>query len=380
MKILNISLSGEFTDGLSYQDNLLTKYQVKNGHEVMLVVSCWARKNDGRLEKASSGEHLNQDGVRVRRIEMKGKDDITKRIRRFPDLAICMEEFAPDVIFHHGCQSIEERTVLAYVRKHPNVRLFIDNHADYSNSASNWASKYIQHRIMWRHYARQAEPYVEKFWGVLPARVDFLVENYGLPCEKCDLLVMGADDEEVKRAKNPEVRLQTRRDLGFSDDDFVVVTGGKIDLAKRQTLLLMDAVRRMEPDVKLLVFGPVVPQLQPEVESRLEKERIVYVPWADTSKSYDYFAAADVAVFPGRHSVYWEQVVGLGKPLVVKRWPGTDHVDVCGNVVFLEEDSAEAIVQAITQVRNDLQVFNDAAHKAAAGFLYSHIARKSIGE
>ena len=34
--------------------------------------------------------------------------------------------------------------------------------------------------------------------------------------------------------------------------------------------------------------------------------------------SYDYFEASDLVVFPGCHSVMWEQVTGQGKPMLVK--------------------------------------------------------------
>ena len=47
--------------------------------------------------------------------------------------------------------------------------------------------------------------------------------------------------------------------LGYDEEDFVVITGGKIDHAKRQTLLLIEAVKRIDnPRLKLLVFGSVV--------------------------------------------------------------------------------------------------------------------------
>ena len=41
-------------------------------------------------------------------------------------------------------------------------------------------------------------PYVNKFYGVLPARVDFLINEYKLPKNKVELLVMGADDDCIE--------------------------------------------------------------------------------------------------------------------------------------------------------------------------------------
>ena len=57
----------------------------------------------------------------------------------------------------------------------------------------------------------------------------------------------------------------------------------------------------------------------------------------DDFQSYNLFSAADLVVFPGRHSVYWEQVVAIGTPMVVKYWDGTTHIDIGGNCMYLYE-------------------------------------------
>ena len=66
----------------------------------------------------------------------------------------------------------------------------------------------------------------------------------------------GADDEKVEEANNDFVRKEIRNKYNIKSDDFLIITGGKIDNAKRQTLLLMKAVKEMKQNnVKLLVFG-----------------------------------------------------------------------------------------------------------------------------
>ena len=34
--------------------------------------------------------------------------------------------------------------------KNPNVKIFVDNHADFSNSATNWLSLEILHKKIWK--------------------------------------------------------------------------------------------------------------------------------------------------------------------------------------------------------------------------------------
>ena len=211
--------------------------------------------------------------------------------------------------------------------------------------------------------------------------MDFLIQNYGLPSNKCALLIMGADDDEVARASDADLVAKTRARFGFRSNDFVVVTGGKIDEAKRQTLALMDAVAEMDEHVKLLVFGPVVPSMRLEFERRLTCKRIAYVPWATASESYDYFAVADLVSFPGRHSVYWEQAVAMGKPLLIKRWDGTMHVDRGGNVAYTSGDDASALARDVRNLMEPkvLTCMQKVADEAKGAFLYSDIAKRSIG-
>ena len=154
------------------------------------------------------------------------------------------------------------------------------------------------------------------------------------------------------------------------------------ELLLKQTLLLMDAVNRLQdPKVKLIVFGSVIPELKEEIEKRCS-DSVQYVGWVLAADSYAYFAAADLAAFPGRHSVFWEQVAGQGIPLLVKRWNGTTHVDCGGNVKFLTQDSAEEIEAALRDILagDHYSKMLDSAQKASPMFMYSEIAKRSISE
>lgn len=380
-KIINICLNGPYSEGFSYQDNLLPKYHGRCGYDVVVFAPAYGWGKDGSLEHVGEEDYINDDGVRVVRMESDGQRSVSFRFKTFNRLYQMLESVSPDIIFLHGLQMRDSGTIARYIKLHPDVKLYVDNHADNSNSATNWISRNILHRLIWRRYAKLLEPFTEKFWGVLPARVDFLIENYRLPREKCDLLVMGADDDEVSRANDLSVKMAVREHFGFNGGDFVVVTGGKIDTAKRQTLLLMDAVHSMGNHVKLLVFGPVAPEIKGEFEEKLDSGKMIHVPWASSSESYDFFAAADVVCFPGRHSVYWEQAAAMRRPLIVKRWPGTEHVDVCGNVLFLDNDSSDEIRAVLSKLSNDPVLFDEIENKASIAsdkFLYSNIARRSL--
>jgi len=109
-------------------------------------------------------------------------------------------------------------------------------------------------------------------------------------------------------------------------------------------------------------------------------KKVQYIGWIKAKDSYDYFYAADLVVFPGRHSVFWEQVAAQGLPMVVKHWNGTTHVDFGGNVKFLYNDSANEIKTALEDIleNDNYKKMKSVAEKASENFKYSKIAKVSI--
>ena len=380
MKIAHICLE-QYSDGWTYQENLLSKFHKKMGFEVVIITSmyCYA---EGKLVEDSKNEFTDVNGVRVLRLKKKS-DGLMEKVPTFLNFYKMLEAEKPDIIFSHGCQYKDVVKVVKYVKKHANVQLFVDNHADFSNSATNFLSKEILHKIIWRHYAQILLPYTKKFWGVMPARVDFMVDLYKLPKEKCDLLVMGADDDLVEKSSYESENNALRDRYKISKDDFLIVTGGKIDEAKIQTELLMKAVLNLdEPNVKLLFFGSIEEKIKSRIMSLVDKKKVIYAGWITPDQSYDYFEIADLVVFPGRHSVFWEQAAGQGKPLLVKEWAGTKHIDVGGNVEFIENDSVVEMERKLSNILQDKAKYqnmkNVASTIAKKYFSYRQIAQRSI--
>ena len=391
MKIVHICLSMGYTEGLNYQENVMIKYQARDGHEVSLVTTdhCFHEGEWGLCQTAS--DYINPDGVHIIRLPFKFHIPykINKQIGIFKGFYQVLEELQPEVIFVHNLQFQDLRTVVRYKKHHPEVKINADNHSDFSNSARNWLSRNTLYRFWWKPCAKASVKAIDTYYGVMPSRVEFLQNIYGIPGEKTDLLVMGADDEAVEKAAQPAVKKRVREQYHIGDEDFLIVTGGKIDSFKTQTLLLMEAVRQINDtreeknrSVKLLVFGSIEEALQERFEALCDGHTVQYLGWAKGTQPYEFFGAADLVVFPGRHSVYWEQVVAQGIPMLCKYWNGTTHVDIGGNVRFLKEDSVELITREILELVDNPGSYH--AMKTAAmserrsEFSYRQIARKSI--
>lgn len=380
MNIVHLCLSGTITDGWSYQENLLAKFHRRLGHVVTIITSEWVYSSDGRIHQSPQKDYFLNDGTHVIRLSISNRVSFKSKQKKYGKVFETLQNISPEILFIHGCQFRDISTIVEYLKSHTGVVTYVDNHADFSNSATNWISKNILHKMIWRYYAHKINPFVKKWYGVLPARVDFLKDVYGLPADKIEFLPMGADDDLVEKCSRPDVRLKYREKYGIAEDDLLIVTGGKIDLAKKQTLLLMDAVNQIgNPKLKLVIFGSVVPELKSEIERRCS-DKVKYIGWLSSEESYPHFAMADLVAFPGRHSVYWEQVAGLGIPMIVKYWNGTTHVERGGNVKFLRKDSVNEIIKAIEDVffGDELEKMKSAALNNKNFFSYRYIAQISI--
>lgn len=383
MKVTHICLCGPVTDNWSYQDNLLPKYHKRIGYDVSVITSQYIWNNNGNLDIDDRPIYKNEYGIKTIRLKTKYGTNVLSKFKKYINLYEAIRREEPEILFVHGIQFLDVKEVVRYLRENPQVKVYVDNHADFSNSATNWISKNILHKIIWKRSAQLINPYTTKFYGVLPARVEFLKKIYRIPKEKVDLLLMGADDEKVKEAKHGNFRIKIRNKYGIKENDFLIVSGGKIDYAKRQIIFLIEAVKKIKSDnIKLIIFGSVSKDMKEKLNSMIDGKKIIYIGWIKSEECYNYFVASDLGVFPGRHSVLWEQAVGTGLPCIFKYWKGTTHVDVGRNCKFLYNDSVDEIKNCLEEIVNNHLLYTEmkknAETKGSSVFSYETIARKSI--
>ena len=383
MKILHVCLAAFYIDNYSYQENILPRMHKILGYDVRILASTETFVDDMNLGYTKPGEYYNEDGILVKRVDYSSilPRQVMKKLRIYKNFYNYIDDFKPDLIFLHDVQFLSIVSIMQYKKNNPSVKIVADGHADFSNSARSFISKNILHKCIYKEFIKLAEPYIDKFYGTLPARVDFFKNVYSIPAEKVSFLPMGVDDLLANRYNTLENRNLIRKKYNIKKEDFLIVTGGKIDLAKTQTLLLMKAVHGLGNNVKLLVFGSVANELRVKFD-KLCNEKIQYLGWANVEESYQYLSAADLVIFPGRHSVYWEQTAGLGKAMIVKLWKGTTHVDLGGNVRFLKEDSVEEIKRNIEFLLDHPEEYKKmkqiAVEKGMKEFSYMDIAKRSI--
>lgn len=380
MKIVHLCLGCFYVDNYSYQENMLPKYHVKMGHDVTVIASLLSFDKNGKpcyLEKAS--EYHDKNGYKVVRLNYKLPRGIFKILKGYQGLYDRLEIEQPDVIFIHGVAIYDTSVVVKYLKSHPRVKLYGDNHGDYINSAKTWLSKNILNGIIRRYYVSRLDPYLIKCFGVTPLRCEFLKDVYGVDPRKVEFLPMGVDDEAIPQDRNA-IRSQIRQELNISEDSFVIITGGKIDTKKNIHILIESLKAINNKSIHLIICGVLAPEMQ--YLKTMFDENIHYLGWCSAEKVMNCMISSDMACFPGTHSTLWEQAVGVGLPVIFKYWDGMTHMNVCDNCLFINGEDTQEIVSRIKYITSSDNYINvkSKALQASKEFLYSNIAKKAIGE
>lgn len=386
MKILHCCLANFYIDGYGYQENILPKMHKIQGHEVSILASTETYIDSKKIGYVGPSSYYTESGIPITRVPYKRilPHFIMRKLRIYSGVTEVLYSFKPDIIFIHDLQFISIIDIVDYVSNNPETKIYVDGHTDYINSAKNWISKNILHGIIYKWCAKKIEPYTQKFYGVLPARVEFFKSMYGISKEKVELLVMGLDDSSIDFKNREKIRSAIRNKININEDDFVLITGGKID-RRKNIHLLMQAVNELNiSNIVLIIFGIPDDDIRSEFEELLNYNHMRYIGWIKAEESSDYLMASDLAVFPGTHSVLWEQSIGLGLPCVFRKWEGFQHVDLGGNCAFIENENVDEIKEVIMSIYNNPELYSEmlivSTEQGIPNFSYCQIAKKAIEE
>lgn len=153
----------------------------------------------------------------------------------------------------------------------------------------------------------------------------------------------------------------SRKDIGLSDDDFVIIYSGRINQEKG-IMELTEAISRLTnyPDIKLLVIGSsfygnvtieddFMKELRKKTEHIKEKIRFTgYIPYKDVPA---YLKLANLAVVPSM----WEEAFGLtvleamaaGLPLITTRSGGIPEICEDTACIVERENIVDNLIKAI---------------------------------
>lgn len=383
-----------------YQENLLVKYYLKNGHSVVILAATFEdvhKYYNDQYDPTIAPSIIEQDGYKIYRLKY-GLNFMNK-LRNFGDIMPILETEAPDLIFVHDIH-FNLHHAIKYKKLHPGTRVIMDFHADYSNSGKNWLSIQILHKVVRNFYLKSCSNHLDELYSVVPGGINFLEDLYGISRERVKLLPLGTDLDLAEEFRAKGHREKMRKKLGIPQEATVVFTGGKL-MPYKKTEQLIKAVNKEENrSLYLIIAGQVnqeFPAYKEEIERLIaENEKVIYTGWLNSEQIYEHMAASDVAVFPASQTVLWQQCLGMGLVLIIGRYitlhdgrkfdQEVEYLNLCDNirVLYEKEDKVEEIASLLHELNSDpvlLDQLKKNALKAAAEYIsYDIVAKRTTGE
>lgn len=339
MRIIHFCLCGPVTDGMRYQENILAKLHREQGNEVLMAATCAGYDETGTVVRFRPGRCRFQDGFDVIRLPERPVFRVgpLRRVRMFQSVRTLLEEFRPEIIFFHGISSCELYTIARWCGEHPSVTLWIDNHADRNNSATNALSLHVQHRLMYRRALHAALPYAKKVLCISLECMDFAREVYGVPEEKLEFYPLGGELLPAQELRKRRAACRTAE--GAGEDEVIFLHTGKMGALKKTTDVIRAFRSVKAPHARLWIAGVLMDEIRDEALALMEgDDRIRFLGWKSGEELGAYLCAADVYVQPGTQSATMQRAMCCGCAMLL--YPHRSHEPYLdGNGFFVQSEA-----------------------------------------
>ncbi|MCD8498785.1 MAG: glycosyltransferase family 4 protein [Clostridiales bacterium] len=370
MKIVHVAQY--LNPGMGYQENLLPYFQQQLGHDVVLVTSTLSSGFNRSNRTYPAGE-TTENGFRVIRLPIWG--ELKDKFVLFKGLDQVLEQEKPDYIWQHMPTTLSVRTVCQYKKRHPDVFLAIDNHADLTISIHNRILKTIYYNLIWKTLLRLWADPADLFFGVTPSRCLFLEEELGISPDKIRLLPIGTDTEHFQPVLD---RAQFLANYQLSDDQVLIVHGGKMTRDKHVDRIVKAFSRLPDTNIRLLLFGSME---DPDLDALVKQDtRILKLGWLNRQDTLTVLTHSHFGIWNTRHTTLLEDSLAAGLPLVLRYYGSTCHL-IDGSGLFLYEGSIHEIqekMQLLIDHPELLAAFRQATQKLGATLSYPAIAKESM--
>lgn len=360
MRILIVTTGNEFTPSMLYKENYIIKAAQDHGDEIFVFANQYTYVK-GKTELAVAQEKI--EGYTLKRFKYRsyGNKMLTSRVRRIDGLENEIVRLKPDLIFFNCGQVYNIKNLKLIKQALPDVKIVIDFSTKYLNSARNWFSKNIQHRLMYRSWLQEALPYVDKIFYISQESKVFAQEMYKIPDEIMEHNNLPGETipVETKMAYKHEVFAK----LGMTKDTIMFMYSGKIYPEKKVAHLVRAFVRTKVPNFRLIIIG-----VYNDAASRLtiapliaSDKRIKFMNFVSGSELTKYVCAADLYIQPGSISQTCQTAVCCGTPLCFNDIP-THREIYNGNGFFV--DSEEDIYNVFETIGKNPAILKDMSGKA----------------
>lgn len=350
MTILHIGIAAHFTEDMTYQDNVLTEMNQRDGHKVIYITDAY-KYVDGVLVHVGQEDKVLNNGVRLIRIEYDKVlgQTMTKKILKAQSISAYLKSINPDVILYHGTGGFSLLYVAEYVKKRPSTKFYVDCHASTDNSSRNILS-WMLNRFVHGFFLKKALPCIDKVFYVAEDAKIYLKRYYHLKEELMEWFPLGGILFTTNERER--IRQSIKRELGLDEESIVFSHSGKFD-SKKKTIELVKAFRKIKAEnVSLLLIGTVNEDIKKAFYEEINlDQRIKYLGWKKGDELIHFLLATDMYCQPGTVSATLQNAICCGCAIMTYPWE-TYKVYDNGNIVW------------VTNMRQIEDAFNTFANKS----------------
>lgn len=306
-----------------YQLNLLGRLQVKQGHEVIIITSELDNVPDylvgffGKDDiKKNDDNYFKETGVRIFRYPTYRW--ISSRAVFKPGLHKFIKNLKPDVLFIHGEDTLTGIKLLLSYKK-MKVPYVLDCHMLEMASKNRFREQF---RKFFRTFIT---PIIlkNKIPLIRVVDSDFVQKHFAIPLEKTHLLSFGTDTDYFK--PDLSVKSKYRQEMGFQDDEFIVLYAGKLDEHKGGEFLAETLKEKFdlnnEKKIRIVIVGTVTNNdYGNNVNAILSKSENIITRFP-TQNYFDlkkFYSIADIAIFPKQCSMSYFEAQSCALPVVLE--------------------------------------------------------------
>lgn len=367
---------------LGYQENYLPAKQCELGHDARIFTSDYVPVSDGENLQYEQGRHEYKSVPTYRLETTLNINSMGKVYLR--NLWSGLSQFEPDVIHAHGLYSITTFQCVLYDLLN-DVDLFVDVHVDNDNLHTDTLAKkllYGGHRTLGMPFLVSR---VQAFLPVNPQAQSFLLDKFDISEEQIELLPLGVNTDVFSlEASHSDLRVK----LGYDSNEKIIITSGNINETKDIDVLVraFEQIYQKHPESRLLVVGPCPAEYKTKMKELITDRNLEECTRFEGRVPHetlaDYYAVADIGVWPGKLGITIIEAIGCGLPVIVCESDATSFLVANDNGMSFERGNVSGLVASAIKYLSDADArakHSENALKYAVDHLsWEKISKKSI--
>lgn len=326
MRIINIV--DLFHPDAGYENNVLSKYMVKFGHEYIILTTDLPTPGSffDETNIAEKDKNFKQStGVTVIRLHCRHYVS-GRAIWNYGEMLKTIKKLSPDLVFFCGNDTyVAIRSLLRL--KDFQMAVVTDSHM-LEMASANPLKRFFQ-----QFYRKKVTPIIIKnnIYVIRQQNDDYVERCLGIPMRLAPWISFGSDI--MLFHPNEKNRKRFREDNHIDDDAFVVLYAGKLTKGKGADLLA-NTIKEKIPSKRQLVFliiGNISGEYGVEVQALLDtsENRIIQFPTQKYVDLPQFYQAADLALYPKQCSLSFYDVEACAVPVLSE--DNNINVDRCSH-------------------------------------------------